>query len=115
MKSDSLPVKWVEDGLLFEDGEILKADVVVFATGFDNNLKNQVSQLFGKETAEKMGDWCGCDKEGEMRGAYRPGGRKTSLDLTPSGELLIQNVQKRGSGMLEETKVSVVVIQDLWG
>ncbi|PMD12238.1 hypothetical protein NA56DRAFT_713372 [Hyaloscypha hepaticicola] len=74
MKSDSLPVKWVEDGLLFEDA--LKADVVVFATGFDNNLKNQVSELFGKETGEKMGDWWGFDREGEIRAAYRPGGQK---------------------------------------
>jgi hypothetical protein len=83
MKSDSLPFKWVEDRLLFEDGQMLKADVVVFATGFDNNLKKQVSALFGKETTEKMGDWWGFDKEGEIRGAFRPGGRNIPLALTP--------------------------------
>ena len=83
MKSVSLPVKLVEDGLLFENSETLKAGVVVSATGFDNNLKNQVSGLFGKETANKMGDWWGFDEEGEIRGAYRPEGRKTSLDLIP--------------------------------
>jgi hypothetical protein len=43
----------VEERLFFEDGETLKADVVVFATCLDSNLKNQVSELFGKETAEK--------------------------------------------------------------
>jgi hypothetical protein len=75
-------VKWVEDGLFFDDGETLKADVVVFATGFDNNLKNQISQLFGKETSDKMGDWWRFDKEGEIRGAFRPGGRKAPLHST---------------------------------
>ncbi|KAE9363311.1 FAD/NAD(P)-binding domain-containing protein [Stipitochalara longipes BDJ] len=55
VKSDSLPVRYVEDGLEFEDGERLPADVVVFATGFD-----------------KMGDWWGIDNQGEIRSAFRP-------------------------------------------
>ena len=76
VKSDSLPVRYVEDGLEFEDDERLQADVVVFATGFDVNVKKQVASLFSPEIAEKMGDWWGIDSEGEIRGTCRPCGRK---------------------------------------
>lgn len=58
--------------MLFEDGAELKADVVVFATGFDHDMKNQVSSLFSSEVAEETGDWWGLDSEGEIRGAFKP-------------------------------------------
>jgi hypothetical protein len=74
-----LPVRYVEDGLEFEDGERVPADVVVFATGFDRSAKKQVASLFSPEVAEQMGDWWGVNNEGEIIGAFRPTGRK----LTP--------------------------------
>ncbi|KAF8862065.1 flavin-containing monooxygenase [Acephala macrosclerotiorum] len=76
IKVDSLPVKYIKNGLEFTDGSTLPADAVVFATGFDANLRNQVSSLFSPSIAEKMGDWWGLDPEGEIRGAFRPCGQK---------------------------------------
>jgi len=71
--------QFTSDGLEFEDGSQIKADVVIFATGFSTNMKNEVQKLFSKEIADKMGDCWGLDSEGEVKGAYRPGGRKLSL------------------------------------
>jgi len=76
VKSGSLPVTYVEDGLEFEGGDKLPADVVVFATGFDVSVKKQVASLFSLEIAEKMGDWWGIDSEGEIRSGFRPCERK---------------------------------------
>ena len=76
IKSDSLPQRYRSDGLEFADGSRLKADVVVFATGYNTNMKNEVRKLFGKDIAESVGDFKGLDKEGELKGAYKPGRRK---------------------------------------
>lgn len=78
MKSDSLPVGYTPDGLEFEDGTNLKADVVVFATGFKGNVKYLVEDIFGSEVAEQMGDYWTFDKEGEIKGAFKPTDRKLS-------------------------------------
>jgi hypothetical protein len=71
-----LPRQYTPSGLEFEDGLHLKADVIVFTTGFESNMKNQVKELFGVEIAGQMGDCWGLDSEGELRGAYKPTGRK---------------------------------------
>jgi hypothetical protein len=71
-----LPRQYTSSGLEFEDGSHLKADVIVFTTGFESNMKNQVKELFGVEVADQMGDCWGLDSEGEIRGAYKPCGRK---------------------------------------
>ena len=76
IKSDSLPVRYLEDGLEFADGSQLKGDVILFATGFLLNMKTQVSSLFSPEIAERMGDYWGVGGEGEIKGAFRPCGRK---------------------------------------
>jgi hypothetical protein len=39
-------------------------------------MKNQVKEIFGLEIADQMGDCWGLDNEGELRGAYKPTGRK---------------------------------------
>jgi hypothetical protein len=55
IKSDSLPSSYTSDGtgLKFQDGSILRADVVRFATGFALNMRDQASSLFSRNIAEK--------------------------------------------------------------
>lgn len=79
VKSDALPTHYTKSGLAFDDGTELKADVVVFATGFKGNARYLVNEIFGEEVAEKMGDFWGLDKYGEIKGAFKPGGRESSF------------------------------------
>ncbi|KUJ21180.1 dimethylaniline monooxygenase (N-oxide forming) [Mollisia scopiformis] len=74
VKSDTLPVRYVKDGLIFSDGTHLKADVIVFATGFVGNMREQVEQLFGSEIGDQVGDFWTLDKEGELKAAFKPTG-----------------------------------------
>lgn len=84
MKSDSLPTRYVKDGLVFGDGTYLKADVIVFATGFVGNMRQQVSQLFGSDIGDQVGDYWGLDEEGELKGVFKPTGRKFVLIISVS-------------------------------
>jgi hypothetical protein len=76
MKSDSPLAGFTNRGLVFEDGSTLDADVVVFATGFETNIRHYVEKFLEKDVAEKLGDFAGVDSEGEIRGLCRPIGRK---------------------------------------
>ena len=76
VKADSLPVRYVPGGLEFADGSRLRADVIVFATGFRGNMKYMAEEIFGPEIAEQMGDFFTLDEEGELKGAFKPCGRK---------------------------------------
>jgi len=79
IKSDSLAVRFTENGLAFDDGSELPADVIVFATGFCGNLRDDVRTILGDDVADKVSDFWGLDDEGEPRGAYRPSGREYDL------------------------------------
>jgi Pyridine nucleotide-disulphide oxidoreductase len=68
-----------EDGLEFEDGSRLETDVVVFATGFEGNMRYAAEKLVEPEVAKRLEDWWGVDTEGEIRGAWKPMGRMFSL------------------------------------
>lgn len=57
-------------GILFSDGTQLKADEIVFATGFQN-MRTQTRAIFGDKVAERVGDVWGFDKEGETRTIWR--------------------------------------------
>ncbi|KAH7319169.1 dimethylaniline monooxygenase (N-oxide forming) [Rhexocercosporidium sp. MPI-PUGE-AT-0058] len=74
VKSDALPTRYVQDGLTLSDDTHLKADVIVFATGFEGNMRYLVQEIFGDEVAESMGDYWGLDREGEVKGAFKPSG-----------------------------------------
>ncbi|KAI9659393.1 MAG: hypothetical protein M1821_001651 [Bathelium mastoideum] len=74
VKSDATPVSYTEDGLLFSNGTHLKADVIVFATGFVGNLRLAVADIFGSDIANHLDDFWGLDEEGELRGAFKPSG-----------------------------------------
>ena len=80
MKSDALPIAFTESGLAFSDGTEIKADVVVFATGFVGNMRLHVERLFGEEVGEKAGDCFGVNEEGEILGAFKPLPRKYCFD-----------------------------------
>ncbi|KAH8652009.1 hypothetical protein BGZ61DRAFT_374837 [Ilyonectria robusta] len=74
MKSDSLPIRFTGDGLECANGTFLRADVVVFATGFVGNLRLVVEDLFGPSVASQVDDFWGLDDEGELKGAFKPCG-----------------------------------------
>jgi cation diffusion facilitator CzcD-associated flavoprotein CzcO len=71
------PVEWSRDGLVIETGkgkEEVRADVVVFATGFDRGGKREVERMFDREVAEQCDEYWGLDEEGEVRGAWKGSG-----------------------------------------
>jgi cation diffusion facilitator CzcD-associated flavoprotein CzcO len=76
VKSDAALTGFTKDGLKFADGSVLEADVVVFATGFEGNMRLAVEEIVGEEVSNQLDDyWC-VDCEGELRGVSKPIGRK---------------------------------------
>ncbi|KAK5166750.1 hypothetical protein LTR04_000461 [Oleoguttula sp. CCFEE 6159] len=72
IKGDAAPVAYTPTGLAFSDGSTLAADAVVFATGFDGNMRHAATQIVGEEIGNQLEDyWC-VDAEGELRGAWKP-------------------------------------------
>jgi len=55
----------VEDGVLFEDGSKLEADVIVLATGFDD-MQETARKIFGHEVANRVSKVWGLNDEGEI-------------------------------------------------
>lgn len=60
-------------GLKFADGVELKADEIVFATGYQN-MRTQARAIFGDEVADRLGDVWGIDEAGEFRALSRDSG-----------------------------------------
>ncbi|KAF2703732.1 FAD/NAD(P)-binding domain-containing protein [Pleomassaria siparia CBS 279.74] len=73
MKTNSLPVEYTTDGVRCENGDVLPADLLVFATGFETNMKRDVRRYFG-DVADRADDFWGVDEEGEILGAFKPTG-----------------------------------------
>ncbi|KIW67065.1 hypothetical protein PV04_06341 [Phialophora macrospora] len=74
VKSGGKLSHYTPDGLAFEDGTELKADVVVFTTGFVQNMRQIAGRIVGPEVEAQLDDfWC-VDAEGELRGAFKPAG-----------------------------------------
>jgi hypothetical protein len=82
MKSDAAAISYTREGLRFSDGIEVKADVIVFATGFAGNLKQDVQQIFGEKVADRAGDCFGVDSDGEVLGAFKPLRRKQSVAIS---------------------------------
>ena len=70
----------VPDGVMFEDGTKLEADVIVYATGY-GSMNGWVADLIGQETADKVGKVWGLGSdtpkdpgpwEGEQRNMWKP-------------------------------------------
>jgi hypothetical protein len=64
------------DGIQFEDGSEVGADLIVLCTGFDHVFRNDARRILGEEAAEMMDDYYGTDGEGELRGHAKPAGRE---------------------------------------
>ncbi|PWN53375.1 flavin-binding monooxygenase-like protein [Violaceomyces palustris] len=63
---------FTEDGIVFADGQEIKADIVVLATGY-KNMKTTAEKILGKE-ASKTNDVWGLDEEGELKTIWRNSG-----------------------------------------
>ncbi|KAH9463562.1 hypothetical protein MJO29_008189 [Puccinia striiformis f. sp. tritici] len=59
-----------EQGLQFEDGEEIHADVIVFATGY-RFIGETVSSLISEQVAKRLGPVWGEDNQGEIPGTWR--------------------------------------------
>lgn len=59
-------------GLLFKDGSILDADVIVLATGFEGNMRDAATKIVGTEIGSHLDEYMGVDAEGELRGYAKP-------------------------------------------
>jgi hypothetical protein len=59
--------------ITFADGDELKADEIVFATGYQN-MRESARKIFGDEVADRVGDVWGLDEEGETRTMWRRSG-----------------------------------------
>ncbi|THH13751.1 hypothetical protein EW146_g6505 [Bondarzewia mesenterica] len=73
LKHGSEISRFTRTGLVFGDGTILDAAVVIFATGY-GDARNLAHELCGPEVADKLGDTWGIDEEGELHGAWRDSG-----------------------------------------
>lgn len=77
-----------ENGLVFEDGSEVPADLIVLCTGFDHDFRVDAAKIVGKEVAEQMDEFYGMDGEGEVRGHAKIAGREfLNLDRTVFGSL----------------------------
>lgn len=63
---------FTEDGIVFSDGQEIKADLVVLATGYQN-MKTSAVAIFGAE-GEKIKPVWGLDEEGELNTVWRQSG-----------------------------------------
>jgi len=57
--------KIVADGVVFEDGSKLEADVIVLATGYAN-MRETARKIFGDKLADSVSDVWGFNEEGEI-------------------------------------------------
>ncbi|KDQ16814.1 hypothetical protein BOTBODRAFT_30708 [Botryobasidium botryosum FD-172 SS1] len=62
-----------EDGVVFEDGSKLEADVIVLATGY-KGMKSTVANLLGEEVASRTPPIWDVNKEGETNGLWKSTG-----------------------------------------
>ncbi|KIM92618.1 hypothetical protein OIDMADRAFT_185081 [Oidiodendron maius Zn] len=72
MKSDAMPVRYTPTGIRFSDGSELDADIIIFTTGFEGNMRDAAAQLVGNEIGQKLEDYWRVDMEGEFRGVWKP-------------------------------------------
>ena len=64
-----------ENTVVFEDGSELKADLVVFATGYES-MEESSRPLLGDEIADRIGQFSRLGEDGEYRGIWRFSGQE---------------------------------------
>ncbi|KAL9115691.1 MAG: hypothetical protein Q9227_000059 [Pyrenula ochraceoflavens] len=65
----------VPDGLVLKDGQEVKADVIVLATGYDN-MRTSVKKILGDKVASYCKDVWDLDGEGEINAMWRYSGHE---------------------------------------
>lgn len=75
LKTGSAIKSFNENGLEFEDGSNLDADVVVFATGY-GKATDAVKAVCGAEVADKLLPVWGLDQEGELNSVWKTSGHE---------------------------------------
>lgn len=63
--------RFVADGVLLKDGSVVKADLLVTATGY-HNQQEVVRDILGPDIAEKVGQIWGIGADGELANMFRP-------------------------------------------
>lgn len=67
--------RFVAQGALMKDGSVRPADLIVAATGYQNQL-DVVSELLGPEVAGRIGPIWGMDADGELSNMFKPTAQK---------------------------------------
>ncbi|KAJ7596251.1 hypothetical protein C8J56DRAFT_924549 [Mycena floridula] len=62
--------KFIENGIQFDDGTVLSADVVIFATGL-GDFRAEMIRILGDETMKDVSPIWGLDDDGELQGSCR--------------------------------------------
>ncbi|KAF5392789.1 hypothetical protein D9757_000854 [Collybiopsis confluens] len=70
LKNDTLFTSFTPNGIQFEDGSELSADVVVFATGY-SDASHIIQRICGDEVASKCKHTWGLNEEGETHGSWK--------------------------------------------
>lgn len=60
----------VGNGVRLSDGRVLECDLIVMATGYENQ-QAMIHRTFGAEVADRIGPIWGYDSEGELQGMYK--------------------------------------------
>lgn len=70
------PIKcFVENGLEFESGDKVEADVAVLATGYQRDPRIRTAMIVGQEVARSMRLSSGLDEDGDMENYMMPVGK----------------------------------------
>jgi putative flavoprotein involved in K+ transport len=80
LKSGVSVKELTKDSVVFDDGTSLKADLVVYATGY-GSMNGWAAEIISKKVADKVGKWWGLGSdtakdpgpwEGELRNMWKP-------------------------------------------
>ncbi|KAG6864540.1 hypothetical protein C0991_008887, partial [Blastosporella zonata] len=74
VKNDSAISSFYKKGIEFENGSLIEADTVIFATGV-GDIREAIRRICGDQVADNCPKLVGVNDEGEMN-VYRPLNRK---------------------------------------
>lgn len=101
-------------GLKFTDGSTLDADLIIFATGFIINIREEMEKIVGPEVGNLLEDNNGWDQEAEVRGGWKRHGRKCLPPAITDLSTLTCCQQTRQSGIRPETWGCPDCFPDSW-
>ncbi|KAG4436068.1 hypothetical protein IFR05_008458 [Cadophora sp. M221] len=73
VKSSQAITHLTPTSMVFEDGEEIEADTIIFATGYSNG-RVRTRKIFGDQVADSIEPIWGFDEQGEVRGVWRRSG-----------------------------------------